>query len=81
MSEDESGVTIGYMDLTDFECELGVALGGNVVYSSPDEVLSHRKCATVCGIVEVEVRFRRIVLEPTDEFSDTSGKIDSESDV
>lgn len=73
MSEDESGVTIGYMDLTDFECELGAASGGNLIYSSPEEVLTYRKCASVCGVVEVEIRFRRIVVEPQEEFENDAG--------
>ena len=57
---------VGYMDLTDFEYELGEASGGNVVYASPGEVIAHRKCAVECGVVEVEIRFRRIVVDGTD---------------
>jgi len=63
---DEDGVTIGYMDMTDFEFELGMAQSGNVVYPSVEDVLRHRKCASECGIVEVEVKFRRVVMEPKD---------------
>jgi hypothetical protein len=36
---------IGYMDLTDFEYELGISSGGNLVYASPGEVIALRKCA------------------------------------
>ena len=69
MTEDDEGVTLGYMDLTDFECELGMASGGSLVYNSAEEVLSYRKCAIECGVVEVEIRFRRVVLEPKDDNS------------
>jgi hypothetical protein len=54
LNEDDTSVTLNYMDLNDFECELGVASGGNLVFCSPEEVLSYRKCASACGLVEVE---------------------------
>ena len=63
-NENEDGVIIGYMDLTDFECELGTALGGNTVYPSIEDVYNNKKCAIECGVVEVEVKLRRIVQEP-----------------
>lgn len=55
---------IAYMDLTDFEHELGYDSNGTVVYAAPEDVLRLRKCAMECGVVEVEIRFRRIVMEP-----------------
>lgn len=55
------------MDRTDFEYELGAASGGDTVYPSLDDVLAHRKCANECGVVEVEVRFRKLVKEGTSE--------------
>jgi hypothetical protein len=67
MYADDDGFVVGYMDLIDFECELSAASGGNVIYSSPEEVLTHRKCAVECGVVEVEVRARRIVVQPKEE--------------
>lgn len=60
---DESNAVIGYMCLTDWECELGMASGGNVIYPSVDNIEEHRRCVAGCGIVEVEVRFRRVVKE------------------
>lgn len=65
VNEDDSGAVVGYMDLTDFECELGAALGGNLIFPSVRDVRRNLKCADACGIVEVEVRFRRIMREPT----------------
>ena len=52
---------IGYMDLIDFECELGCASDGNTVYPTIEDLKQARPCVEQCGIVEVEVRFRRIV--------------------
>lgn len=61
MNGDESGAVIGYMCRIDFECELGVALGGNTIYPDIEDCREKRKCTDICGIVEVEVRCRRIV--------------------
>lgn len=55
--------TIGYMCRVDFVHELGAAMGGNTVYPNVEDCKKHRKCVDTCGIVEVEVRLRRIVLE------------------
>lgn len=52
---------IGYMCLTDFECEIGNASGGNVVYPSVTDLLARRRCARECGVVKVEVRALEIV--------------------
>lgn len=60
-NEDE---TTGYMCLVDYECELGAAQGGNVVYPSMDDCLKSRKCAKSCGIVEVKVTATKVVKEP-----------------
>jgi hypothetical protein len=61
---EDDGSVIGYMCLIDFECELGAALDGNIVYPSPENCREHRKCIDGCGMVEVEVRFRRVIQEP-----------------
>lgn len=53
----------GYMDLTDFGWELEAA-PSNIIYRDPEDILKDRKCATECGIAEVEVIIKRIVLEP-----------------
>jgi len=41
--------------------ELGVALGGNTIFPSPSDCRHNRKCTDQCGMVEVEVRLRRVV--------------------
>lgn len=65
--EDGEDFVIGYMCLTDFECEIGAACGGNSVYPSVEDIRKHRRCVETCGIVEVEVRARRIVQEPKED--------------
>lgn len=65
--EDPASPVIGYMCLIDFECELGAALGGNTIYPDIEDCIERRKCTDHCGIVEVEVRARRIVREPAKE--------------
>jgi hypothetical protein len=56
---DEDGVIIGYMDKVDFDYELGGNLFGNKIYPSPEAVPPHAGC----GIVEVEVRLKKVVKE------------------
>jgi len=63
--DDPTSPVIGYMCLTDFRCELGGAPGGNTIYSDIEECIEHHKCTKHCGIVEVEVRARRVVQEPS----------------
>lgn len=53
---------IGYMDLVDFQFELGGALDGNKVYPSIEDLTQNRPCTEECGIVEVEIRGRKIIL-------------------
>lgn len=62
-TDDDAHVVIGYMCRIDWECELGSAGGGIKVYSSVEDLCENRKCVTGCGIVEVEVRIRRVVSE------------------
>jgi hypothetical protein len=62
----EDDFATGYMCLIDFECELGNASGGNIVYPSIQDLRERRECVATCGIVEVEVRARRIVQEPVE---------------
>ena len=52
---------VGYMCLTDFECELGMASGGNTVHPSIEDLKKRRTCVSSCGIVEVKVSFSRMV--------------------
>jgi len=64
MNANKNGVVVGYMDLIDFECELGAASGGNKVYPSIEDALKNHGCAEECGIVKVEIRAIEIVLDP-----------------
>lgn len=66
-AEKDGDYVIGYMCLTDFECELGGAVGGVTVHSSVEDLRRFRGCVSECGIVEVEVRARRIVQEASYE--------------
>lgn len=59
--------SVGYMCRVDFEDELGYAAGGVRVHPSIKDIKHNRKCVGGCGIVEVEVRFRRIVEPGTNE--------------
>ena len=60
MGAEEDGAVIGYMCATDWECEIGIASGGNRVFPSLEDALERLGCAKGCGVVEVEVRFRRV---------------------
>ncbi len=66
MEENDHGVVIGYMCAVDWEWELGAASGGNTIYPSEKDAVRCRKCISGCGLVEVEVRFRRVILEGKD---------------
>lgn len=62
MFPDEGDDTMyGYMCLVDFECELGFADCGNVVYPSVESLKERRKCFEGCGIVKVAVKTVEIV--------------------
>lgn len=60
------GSVIGYMDKTDFECELGAASGGNVIYPSVEDLKRHVSCHQSCGVVSVRVSFIGVEIEPMD---------------
>jgi hypothetical protein len=62
-SDDQEGVVYGYMCMTDFDCELGMACGGNIVYPSLKDIKENRKCLDQCGIVKVAVVAVEIVQE------------------
>lgn len=63
--ENEDGTIVeGYMCLVDYECELGGASGGNVVYPSLEDIRERRTCISECGIVKVAVVAIEIVQEP-----------------
>lgn len=52
---------IGYMCQTDWLHELGCAHDGNKVYPSKKALEVERPCVEECGIVQVEVRLKRVV--------------------
>lgn len=52
---------IGYMCQTDWDWELGEAMGGTRVYASVKDLKRDRKCVEQCGIVEVRVTLEKIV--------------------
>lgn len=54
---------LGYMCGVDWECELGMASGGNTVYPSGEDCEKRRKCTEQCGIVEVKVYFSKWIKE------------------
>lgn len=59
MKEDK----FGYMCKTDWDWELGEAMGGCDVYPSVEDLKENRKCAKQCGIVKVKVSFEEIISE------------------
>jgi hypothetical protein len=62
---------ICYMDKVDFEEELGKAVAGNRVFPSVDACRKSKACVHQCGIVEVEIRLRKVIVE-----TDFTRKID-----
>ena len=56
-------IAIGYMDKIDFECEIGLASGGNTIYPSIEDLKEHKKCVSECGIVKVEVKLIEVIEE------------------
>jgi len=58
---------VGYMCRTDFDHELGYAEDGTTIYPSIESLHENRECAKHCGIVEVEVRLRKVVSHGTGE--------------
>lgn len=69
----------GFMCSVDFDCELGAAEGGNMVYPSVENLKERRRCVQSCGITEVEVREVRIVQEADYEYEAVAGKDDVSS--
>ncbi len=56
-------VRVGYMDLTDWDYELGEALGGNKIYPSIEDCIENNKCIDECGIIKVEIRAVEVIQE------------------
>lgn len=57
----------GFMCMTDWDHELGLASGGNRIYPSKEDIEKYSKCAKGCGIVKVKTSFVDIVTMPIDE--------------
>lgn len=55
-----------YMDKIDFECELGNAAGCHLISADIEELTKRRRCLPTCGIVEVEVRYIKTVVEESE---------------
>lgn len=56
-------VITGYMDKIDFECELCKGAESNEIFPTIELLKKNRTCCEHCGIVEVEVRLKRVVCE------------------
>lgn len=56
-------VRYGYMCMIDFECELGMASGGNLVFPSIENLKENRACVYRCGIVKVKVELDEVIQE------------------
>lgn len=66
--EDDSNHVTGYMCMTSWECEIGVACGGNTIYPSIEDLIKCHTCCGEdggCGIVEVKVSFSRVIKNET----------------
>jgi hypothetical protein len=53
----------GYMCKIDYDHELGHACGGTSVYSSLEDLKEHHDCWEECGIVEVKITLKEVILE------------------
>jgi len=51
----------GFMCLTDWQWELGEALGGNMVYPDLKDLKKHRVCVEDCGIVRVKIVLDKVI--------------------
>lgn len=61
--KNEDRVVTGFMCKVDWDHELGAALGGNNIFASEADLIANKKCTDECGIVEVEVRLKRVIRE------------------
>jgi hypothetical protein len=52
---------IGYVDLVDYQHEIGEAAGGNTIYASAGDLKKHQSCWEGCGIAKVKVYLDEIV--------------------
>lgn len=54
---------IGYLCSTDYEFELESAAGGVKIFSSINDLKKNRKCWEECGIIEVEIVQKKVIVE------------------
>lgn len=73
--QDTRPVRTGFMCKVDFDHELGEALGGNRVFPDEADCEKDRGCIDTCGMVEVEVRLKRVVREDNFFPEDLEGRI------
>lgn len=52
----------GYMDLVDYQHEVGEALGGNKIYPDIEDLKENNSCWQECGIVKVEIRAIELIV-------------------
>lgn len=52
-----------FMDMVDFEEELGNAMKGNKIFPTIEDLRREKPCTKQCGIVEVQVSLVRVVQE------------------
>jgi hypothetical protein len=65
MNAEPDGSVVGYMDITDFEYELGAASDGSKVYPDLESIKRECKaCIDECGIVKVKVVPLEVILPP-----------------
>ena len=69
---DKNGIIVVYMDKVDFDHELGAALGGNEVFPSIEDLKNNKPCTQQCGIVEVEIKLKKVIRES--DFSESIKK-------
>ena len=54
---------IAYMDKADWEAEAGYCPNGNEIFYTVEQLLENRPCAEFCGVVEVEITLKRVVIK------------------
>jgi len=64
MMGEPDGSVRGFMCLTDWECEIGAASGGNTVHPSVGDIKRSRRCVDGCGIMEVRMTGVKVIQQP-----------------
>lgn len=63
--QEDDGSVIGFMCLTDWELEIGAAMGGSRIFPSVEDARKNLKCWKGCGIAKVRVSFVEIAEQGT----------------